>query len=830
MEEALKDIKFKYTFRDYQKEALDMLDRYKNDSKIHVVAAPGAGKTILALELLIRIGRKALILAPTIAIKEQWIERLKKDFLGGDKEELISTELENPSVITVITYQSLYSLNRKKVDIESIIKENNIRTIVLDEAHHLRKVWFKTLKKMLENLKDCTTVALTATPPYDNGNDFANYMSLCGDIDAKITIPQLVKSDCLCPHQDYIYFNFPTEEQENKLERYHENIEKFIYNLYKNVNFIKAIALNDYIINASENVEGILDEFDFYIAILSFLNKVNVKYPVNEFNKEIEVPEFSKELLEILLERYIFGKNIEEKEIYKETFKSIKEELNILGSIDEKKINLKYTKELSDMLLKNSGKLESINKIIEIEKETLKEKLKLVIVTDFIKDEYYDVLDENDINVIGVMPIFRKVLASNLNVKIAMLTGTCIIIPSDLKDVLYKIALDEYGIENSGISVEEIGIDFNYSKVVFEEKYKRYSVNIITKLFEKSDISVLVGTVALIGEGWDAPFINSLIMASFVSSYVTSNQVRGRAIRINKKDKLKVSNIWHLICLEKDKDKYVLGQDYDMLSRRFLAYDGLNLNTQKIDSGIERLNITNRKYLKEEIEFLNQEMMINASNREYIRTSWDNALKGYRPVCRENIPIERFYKNKSGKFIRNRKMGLGLLEATLASGIWLGGITFVRPIEALMLIIINRYIFDGKQNSEYIFIKKACNAVYKTMINKENLQKKTIYYVTKNNGTIEFGLKNADTYEQLQFIKNVKQCMSLDFNSRYIIKSGKHIYVVPEMFSKNAKDAKLFMKYLLKTRTTSNLIYTKSEKGKKLLLRYKMKEFMKKYC
>ena len=83
MEKEFEDIKFKYIFRDYQKEALDMLDKYKNDKKIHIVASPGAGKTILALELLLRIGNKALVLAPTIAIKEQWVERLRKDFING---------------------------------------------------------------------------------------------------------------------------------------------------------------------------------------------------------------------------------------------------------------------------------------------------------------------------------------------------------------------------------------------------------------------------------------------------------------------------------------------------------------------------------------------------------------------------------------------------------------------------------------------------------------------------------------------------------------------------------------------------------------------------
>ena len=52
MENYFSGIKFKYKFRDYQEDALNMLDKYKNDKKIHVVASPGAGKTILALNIL----------------------------------------------------------------------------------------------------------------------------------------------------------------------------------------------------------------------------------------------------------------------------------------------------------------------------------------------------------------------------------------------------------------------------------------------------------------------------------------------------------------------------------------------------------------------------------------------------------------------------------------------------------------------------------------------------------------------------------------------------------------------------------------------------------
>ena len=441
MEKELENIKFKYSFRDYQQEALEMLEKYIHDKKIHIVAAPGAGKTILALELMLRIGNKTLILAPTIAIKEQWIERLKKDFTNGDKENLISSDLENPSVVTVITYQYLYSLNRKKVNLEKIIKQNNIKTIILDEAHHLRNVWQKTLKELTDKLKEVTTISLTATPPYDDGNSFSNYMDLCGEIDAKITIPQLVKSNCLCPHQDYIYLNVPSEAQENEMIKFNISVKNFIDKLKSSEEFIKCLALNEYIINTEENTNDILKEFNFYISMLSFLKEVKCPIPNNKINKDIKIPLFNKEFMQIILERYIFGKTIKEKEIFKELFDDIKRELRYLECIDEdNKINLKYNKKISDMLIKNAGKLDSISKIIEIEKQSLKEKLKLVVITDYIKEEYYDVESEEDLNEIGVMPIFRKIIANNINTNIAVLTGTLVIIPTCLKQT-YMILL-----------------------------------------------------------------------------------------------------------------------------------------------------------------------------------------------------------------------------------------------------------------------------------------------------------------------------------------------------------------------------------------------------
>ena len=74
----------------------------------------------------------------------------------------------------------------------------------------------------------------------------------------------------------------------------------------------------------------------------------------------------------------------------------------------------------------------------------------------------------------------------------------------------------------------------------------------MTRLFRDGHIRLLVGTQALLGEGWDAPSINTLVLASNVGSYMLSNQMRGRAIRTDPADPAKVANIWHLATVEPD--------------------------------------------------------------------------------------------------------------------------------------------------------------------------------------------------------------------------------------------------------------------------------------
>ncbi len=58
-----KSMVFQKTWRNYQARLLGHLDSYLEDKRLHIIAAPGSGKTVLGLEVVRRIDQPTLVLA-----------------------------------------------------------------------------------------------------------------------------------------------------------------------------------------------------------------------------------------------------------------------------------------------------------------------------------------------------------------------------------------------------------------------------------------------------------------------------------------------------------------------------------------------------------------------------------------------------------------------------------------------------------------------------------------------------------------------------------------------------------------------------------------------
>ena len=304
-------LEFQGSWRSYQKRILDEAKTCLQDGKIHIVAAPGAGKTTLGIELIRRTGKPCLILSPRLVIRQQWLERAGNAFMktpasGGASGEkpFLSNDIRRPGLITSLTYQTLFAaMNeteeteedgdgayRETMDFRGFsfvekVKEAGIGTICLDECHHLKNEWWKALEAFLLQMEGAVVISLTATPPYDSTPaQWDRYIGMCGPIDAEITIPELVKEGSLCPHQDYVWLSYPDREEEKRIREFRLEADQMFQSLLEDETLRAAAASHRGLSDCEKNADRMLEDPAYLSALLIYCQAAGIpfsgKWPV----------------------------------------------------------------------------------------------------------------------------------------------------------------------------------------------------------------------------------------------------------------------------------------------------------------------------------------------------------------------------------------------------------------------------------------------------------------------------------------------------------------------------------------------------------------------
>ena len=112
MDAAFPEINFKGNLRPSQLDVVEIARKQLDagERQLHIVAPPGSGKTVTGLYLWAEvIQQPTLVLCPNSAIQSQWAART--DLFSADGEALpkhwVSTETEQPGLLTSLTYQSV---------------------------------------------------------------------------------------------------------------------------------------------------------------------------------------------------------------------------------------------------------------------------------------------------------------------------------------------------------------------------------------------------------------------------------------------------------------------------------------------------------------------------------------------------------------------------------------------------------------------------------------------------------------------------------------------------------------------------------------------------
>lgn len=861
-----KGIKFKYPWRVYQQRVLDDLNKHLDDDHLHVVAPPGSGKTVLGLEVALRLNKPTLIFAPTTAIRNQWINRFCELFLGTSTvPDWISTSVKEPKFLTVSTYQGLFAALQEKEEksnatqILKKLKAQKIKTIVLDEAHHLKNAWWKALMHIKQELKP-TIVGLTATPPYDvSFAEWDRYMKLNGSVDEEITIPELMIEGELCPHQDFVYLTTPSKEETEKLFSYRNRIKELFAKLGEDTELKGALKCHMSFLQPEENLSWIYKNVEVFCSILIYLKHTGESISKEHMEilggEDLKLPRLENRWYEVLLSYYLFA----EKECI--TCDDHKVRLTRLlkryGTLERRSVNFTANSHTNKYLNASTSKLNGISTLVNFEKEKLQDKLSCVILTDYIRKEYYTQSTSNTLPLtkIGVMSIFELLRREGTSKKLSVLTGSIVIIP---KKALKRFEELKKASQIESISYFPLKYDDDYLKINRSDKNRHLIVQIVTHLFEEDDIDIIIGTKSLLGEGWDAPSINALILASNIGSFVSSNQMRGRAIRLSPEHKGKTGHIWHLACIDPTSDDG--GSDLETVIKRFKAFVGISYDGSKIANGIARLEILDA-FTMEALTETNKKTFEYASDRDKLKELWQKALaSGNHLVEQIKIPfpveqgtiqgIRNLYYSKTSKnlfgflgsslltfaysfpeFLLRRIRNIKSIDDILRSLTIFGAIGIV-TFASLMYKSLTIYISYRDITKD---VKKISEALLQSLIHVGKIKTDpSLLEVTTEldkYGCIYCNFSGGTNLEKSRFMRSMEEILDVVNNPRYIIVRKSYFakmfkqrdyHSVPSLLSQK-EDALFFGNkwYLLVGQKV--LVDTRTIDGRRVLIKARMK-------
>ena len=869
-------LSFRYHWRPYQARVLSAIHEHLSDHRLHVVAAPGAGKTTLGLEIFRLLKKPAIVLSPTRVIRDQWIDRLRDfcDTTDPNTLDWVSNSSHEPRTFTSITYQALHAqfsdeLAEPQDSMEdndgldeselnsfiTMIGDHRIGVLILDEAHHLRSEWWRALDQVCTRVPGLILVSLTATPPYDaTGNEWMRYEQLCGPIDEEISVPELVKANTLCAHQDFIWACDATANEKKQIARHDQRVSAFLQSLF-DANEFESIVLAHPWLNKQEIESEIIQQPEIAISILSYLQAKSLT-----INKQLlkildlterDIPELGRKWWQVLIESILFTPRPHLREPQTTYLESLKKQLRASELLIKRELCLVRSRSVERYLSLSSAKIQACAELHQLEYKQRQSDLRQVFLCDYIRDETIaSDLDTGKPN-LGAWPIFRTlILHSPIQEEVALLTGRLCILHASKTTHLHNV------IDVTKLTTEPISGAEDYVRIIGPTSLLS---NAFTALLCAGHIKTLIGTRSLLGEGWDAPVVNSLVLASSIGSFMLTNQMRGRAIRVDNNTPEKISSIWHLVAI--NPESFSGWTDYNNLVARFDSFVGLAEKGLTIESGFERLNSSE---LTPKIMPINAGLsMVRRNNRKMakrlgklseIKHRWDKALivnhsaRVIPSVRTDKAPRLRTLLLSHSFAHLVSQITIALFTAMLiynhllirsqgelpvyAILLFLGGAFIYRLPQSFraLKILFNHLPVDGslKQIGYALTDALCCTGLIQTSYRTLRVN------VSRNlEGKFSVSLTGSTFYESSLFSDCLAEILAPIENPRYIVlRMGTFFglqrddyHAVPMKLGVKKEFAQLFFAAWCRHVGLSELIYTRTVEGKKRLLKARMHAF-----
>lgn len=488
-----------------------------------------------------------------------------------------------------------------------------VATIVLDECHHLKAHWAIVVHYLVRRLKRAglspTLIGLTATEPSGEDRSARRYRALLGDVDAEVPVPAVIRAGHLAPCRQLAWFTLPSTEETRFLATAGEELHHRVGELLLSPDGIDYLlevvappmsstapgggsgsgplpriagADDDHAPTTArpheedELVRRIVAGFDadplLAASAAALLRKTGsyrgtaLSTRVVPLLPELDLLDLDDELR--LLGRYAHDRLLAAPERRRD-WESTRELLRGFGLYLTDSGIRAGRSPVDTITAASRAKDTAVVDILRHELDSIGERLRAVVVTDAAEHSAphraLDILGTaSRPGPAGGAARCMSTLLSDADLRSlhpVLLTSSRLSLASGDTSLLDRLR------RSTGLALPATDDGWMLS-VTGQGVGSAGLVLAVSELVAAGEVRLVVGTRGLLGEGWDCPAVNTLIDLTAATTSASTQQLRGRTMRLDPGWVDKVAHNWSVTCLLPGHPRLRSNPDLNRLRRK----------------------------------------------------------------------------------------------------------------------------------------------------------------------------------------------------------------------------------------------------------------------
>lgn len=530
--------------------------------------------------------------------------------------------------------------------------------VVLDECHHLASLWGYVVRAVLAELLldgDVHTIGLTATPPDElSATEDELYAALLGPVDFSVPTPAVVRDGFLAPYQELAWLCEPLASERRWLAEHDVRFAELVTALHDDGGGggEGPLPFPEWVVRRMRHRGGADGQAEvpwptfqrrrpaLARAGVRFLLSAGLAAPPGAPRGEAyrEPPDLDDWLA--LLEDYVLhALAADASPAAAARYDAIAAALRDLGFSLTRTGIRRGRSEVDRLLTASAAKPLALVELLDCEIEARGDGLRACVLCDAERAERRAAGALDGVLDPAAGTAARAVLALADDVRTAplhplLVSGRALrCVPADHAHLAAALGLrDAVAGEPDPDGLVEL------RPAEAAGWTPRTWVARATAALDAGATNVVVGTRALLGEGWDAPCVNVLVDLTVATTGVSVRQMRGRSLRLDPAAPEKIASNWDVVCLAPDLVRG--GADYGRFVRKHLhllapAEDGV------IEAGPSHVHPELGPFAPpplEDLPAIDRAMRARAADHEGARRRWAVGTP-YEGVERSTITV-----------------------------------------------------------------------------------------------------------------------------------------------------------------------------------------------